>query len=128
MLQNYINAALPYALPTLVASAVVYYAVTTVTDRLSNRRRAQRQVSELETRRRICAERYSARTTNTTADVDDSTEDKQKNSTPRDPSVLRPRAPAATDRPFGSGFMTMSDLRSRISGPSSACEAGGCCG
>ncbi|KAJ2483501.1 hypothetical protein IWW56_000287 [Coemansia sp. RSA 2131] len=126
MLQFYFNYALQFAFPALVVSAVVYFAASAVLSRRSHRKLVQLQTSEQELRRKLYVEKYQARSTSAApVDTDDSLLFKPR---PETSSVLRPRAPASSDKPFGSSFMTMSDLNSRIKGPSSSCSKGSCCG
>ncbi|KAJ2665467.1 hypothetical protein IW148_001588 [Coemansia sp. RSA 1199] len=126
MLQFYFNYALQFAFPALVVSAVAYFAASAVLSRRSHRKLVQLQTSEQELRRKLYVEKYQARSTSAApVDTDDSLLFKPRLETS---SVLRPRAPASSDKPFGSGFMTMSDLNSRIKGPSSSCSKGSCCG
>ncbi|KAJ2306493.1 hypothetical protein H4S02_001836 [Coemansia sp. RSA 2611] len=117
-MQAYIDGALQFAFPALVVSAVVYVAAAAVSGRLARRRAERRQAAEDAHRRQVYADRYKA----------GASEPAPQPNASDDAPLVRPRAPAPTDRPFGSGFMTMSDLRSRISRPSSGCVVGSCCG
>ncbi|KAJ1728315.1 hypothetical protein LPJ61_004098 [Coemansia biformis] len=128
MLADYFGLALGLAFPALVVSVVLYYAAAKVNATRADRRRRQRQVTEESHRRKVYADRYAASPASSAPSgaADDAGQGGDAQTQP----VLRPVAPSSTARPFGSEFMTMSDLRSRITGPSGGCipGGGGCCG
>ncbi|KAJ2776514.1 hypothetical protein H4R18_005630 [Coemansia javaensis] len=124
MAEAYTDLALRLAFPALVAAIVLYYAATAAAGALAARRRRQRQQAEASLRRKLYADRYAA----AAAAGPPQPQNQNQNQTEEPRPVLRPQAPASSSRPFGSDFMTMSDLRSRITGPSGSCVRGSCCG
>ncbi|KAJ2852270.1 hypothetical protein IWW36_000413 [Coemansia brasiliensis] len=89
--------------------------------RISRRKLETRQAQEEQLRRKVYAERYRP---GAVSEQRPDTDDSLLASRPIQPATN----PRASSRPFGSDFMTMSDLRLRITGPSDSCAKGSCCG
>ncbi|KAJ2454295.1 hypothetical protein EV183_001661 [Coemansia sp. RSA 2336] len=117
---DYLNIALPFAFPALIALILVYFAVSFSLSRVSRKWLDARQAQEEQQRRKVYAERYRPEAASEQRPADDSLLANQ----PIQPATN----PRTSSRPFGTNFMTMADLRSRITGPSGSCTKGSCCG
>ncbi|KAJ2767719.1 hypothetical protein IWQ56_001129 [Coemansia nantahalensis] len=124
MLADYFGLALCFAFPAVVAAAVLYYAAERLLAARADRQRKLRQVAEASHRRKVYADRYASAAEPGAPPSQPARDAAQGEAAP----LLRPQAPRPTTRPFGSNTMTMSDMRSRITGPSGSCMPGSCCG